>query len=371
MSYYRFELATAADDADLRHIMAETPMAGPVSVSFRREPSYFAAAVVEGQFRQVVVCRETDSGHVVGFGARAVHERYVNGERRSIGYLSSIRLLAAHRNRGLVSRGYALFRQLHADGRTPLYLTTIAEGNALALATLTSRRAGLPGYHFAGRYHTVALPLLRRRRFLDCSMPGLTIRPATPDDLPAALEFLERVGPRRQFFPYHEHDGLFAPQGTFRDLDPAGLLLAWKGVQLVGALAGWDQHAFRQTVVHDYSPVLRWARPLVNGWAWIRGWPGIPARGDSLRYLVAALPVVDGDPAVFRALVDALRQQAAGGPWDYLLVGLHEADPLLPVLRSYSAREYTTRLYLVCWDDGDALRRSLDDRSPYLELGCL
>lgn len=371
MSRYRFELATAADDADLRHILAETPMGGSLTVSFRREPSYFAAAVVEGQFRQVVVCREMDSGHVVGFGARAVHERYVNGERRPIGYLSSIRLLAAHRNRGLVARGYALFRQLHADGRTPLYLTTIAEGNALALATLTSRRAGLPGYRFAGRYHTVALPVLRRGRCRDCSVPERTIRAATADDMPAVLEFFARVGPRRQFFPYHQHDGFFTPHGAFRDLSLAGLLLAWKGGQLVGALAGWDQHAFRQTVVHDYSPALRWTRPLVNGWAWIRGCPGIPARGASLRYLVAALPVVDGDPAVFRALVDTLRQQAAGGPWDYLLVGFHEADPLLPMLRSYSAREYTTRLYLVCWDDGDALRSSLDDRPPYLELGCL
>ena len=41
MSRYRFELATPADDADLRRILAETPMAGRIAVSFRREPSYF------------------------------------------------------------------------------------------------------------------------------------------------------------------------------------------------------------------------------------------------------------------------------------------------------------------------------------------
>jgi len=370
MSRYRFELATPADDADLRRVLAETPMAGPLVVSFCREPSYFAAAVVEGRFRQVVGCRDTETGRVVGFGARTVHERYVNGQPMPIGYLNNLRLLAEHRNRGLVARGYGLFRELHADGRTPLYLTTIAEGNAPALAMLTSRRAGLPGYHFAGRYHTIALPLLRRGRKHTVTTPGLTIRPAVPDDMPAVLEFLRRVGPRRQFFPCHETDD-FTPQGTCRDLSPVHILLACQGGKLVGTLAGWDQQGFRQSVVMDYGAALRWTRPLLNGWAWLRRQPGIPARGEALRCLMGALPVVDGDPAIFHALVDALRGQAAGGRWDYLLIGLHETDPLRQVLRGYGVREYVTRLYLVCWDDGDPLRASLDGRPPYLELGCL
>ena len=37
-----------------------------------------------------------------------------------------------------------IFRKLHEDGRAPLYLTTIAEGNETALKVLTSGRAGLP-----------------------------------------------------------------------------------------------------------------------------------------------------------------------------------------------------------------------------------
>src|SRR5437868_6568504 len=150
MSRYRFELATPADDADLRRVLAETPMPGAVTVSFRREPSYFGAAVVDGRFRQVVAARELEDGRVVGFGSRAVGERYVNGRPEPIGYLSNLRLLPAHRNRGLVARGYAYFRKLHGDGKARLYLTTIAEGNAAALTILTSGRAGLPRYHPAG-----------------------------------------------------------------------------------------------------------------------------------------------------------------------------------------------------------------------------
>src|SRR5437899_3023357 len=116
-SRYRLELATDADDADLRHILAETPMEGRIGVSFRREPSYFGGSVVDGRFRQVVAARDCQTGRLIGFGSRTVADRYVNGRAEPVGYLSSLRLLAAYRNLGLVARGYAFFRRLHADAR--------------------------------------------------------------------------------------------------------------------------------------------------------------------------------------------------------------------------------------------------------------
>src|SRR5580704_3276486 len=101
MSRYRFELATPDDDADLRHVLAATPMDGQIAVSFRREPSWFAGAVVDGRFRQVVACRDLRTGRIVAFGCRSVREVYVNGKAASVGYLSSLRVLPEHRNRGL------------------------------------------------------------------------------------------------------------------------------------------------------------------------------------------------------------------------------------------------------------------------------
>lgn len=366
MSSYRFEVATPDADADLRRILAETPMPGRIAVSFRREPSYFAAAVVDGRFHQVFAARDCAADRLVGFGARSVREMYVNGRVEPVGYVSSLRLLAEHRNRGLMARGIAFFRKLHADGRTPLYLTTIAEGNDTALGLLMSGRAGLPALHFAGKYHTVALPLGRRRT------PAVGgIRPATEADLPEILAFLNSVGPARQFFPRYEPEDFFCPQGAFRDLRPADLLLAYRGGTLVGTLAGWDQCAFRQTVVQRYEPPLRWLRPFYNGWARCRGLPGLPAPGEAFPYLTAALPVVrDGDPEVFAALLEALLTRPRQGR-EYLLLGLYEADPLLAVVRGYRATWYTTRLYLVCWEDGEGLRAKVDGRPPYLELGTL
>src|SRR2546423_853754 len=108
-------------------------MGGAGSGAVRREPSFFAPAPTRRRLRRVVVARDLDTGRVVSFAVRSVMDRYVNGAPRPVGYLSGLRILPGHRNRGIVARGYAVVRREHADGRAPLYLTTIAEGNRVAL----------------------------------------------------------------------------------------------------------------------------------------------------------------------------------------------------------------------------------------------
>jgi hypothetical protein len=376
MGRYQFELATRDDDAELRGILAATPMDGKVSLSLRREPSFFDAAVVEGEFHQVMVCRDSRTSRIAGFGCRSVRTLFVNGQPTPIGYLSGLRALPEYRNLGLVARAYALFHQLHADQRTLLYISTIAEGNDRALKMLTSARAGLPTYNFAGTYHSLIIPIRRRRRSRNgaSNESGTTVkvRAAKQDDVRQILSFLNMVGAARQFFPRYQASDLFSQSGAFRELDPTDLLLAFRDDKLVGTLGGWDQHPFKQSVVERYASHLRWSRPLYNVFAQLRGLPSLPPVGTSFRYLTAALPVVlDDDPAIFSSLLEHLLVQAAAGPCDFLTIGLHESDPLLPLVQPFQMGCYLTRTYLVCWNDGEILRARLDDRPLYLELGCL
>jgi hypothetical protein len=369
---YTFELATRADDAQLRAMLAATPMAGRIAVSFRREPSFFDAAVVDGDFHQVVVCRDQEHGQIVGFGCRSVRNLFVNGRPTPVGYLSLLRVLPGYRNMGLVARGYAYFRRLHGDGRTALYLTTIAEGNELALSTVTTGRARLPEYAFAGRYHTVVIPIARRRREFKSRDTTLQIREATADDRDGLLAFLAMVGPARQFFPCFAPADFFEKDSTFKDLAPADLLVAVREGRVVGTLGGWNQQGFRQSVVEGYTGYLRWGRPLYNAWAVVRGLPRLPRVGEPLRYLMAAIPAVAGNErVVFEALLQGLLARASGGPCDYVLVGLHESDPLLPFARRFGAESYVTRMYVVRWQDESKDQVRLDERPAYLELGFL
>ena len=88
--------------------------------------------------------------------------------------------------------------------------------------------------------------------------------------------------------------------------------------------------------------------------------------------MTAVLPVVsDNDPDVFSALLNRLIAQAVTRPVDFLVIGLHESDPLVPLVQPYQARCYSTRTYIVCWDDGNPMRAQVGDKTMYLELGCL
>ena len=372
MVRYDFQLATHDDDAQLRAVLAATPMPGRIAVSFRRDPSFFDAAVVDGAFHQVIVCRDQQDDRIVGFGCRSVRHRFVNGRPTPVGYLSSLRVLPEYRSLGLLARGYAYFRSLHRDGKAQVYLTTIAEGNDRALSTLTTGRAGLPEYAFAGRYHTVVIPISRRRHGSTRLDAALQIREATALDRDCLITFLQAVGPARQFFPCLGPEDFFEAASTFRDLAPRDLLLAFRRGRLVGTLGSWNQQGFRQSVVESYARLLGWLRPFYNAWATLSGRPRLARVGEPLRCLMAAIPtVLENDATVFEALVEALLARASGGSADYLLVGLHETDPLLPVARRLAAESYVTRMYLVSWEDGQSFRARLDDRPSYLELGFL
>ena len=371
MSRFRYEVARPSDDLELRQLLAATPMAGPVTLSFRREPSFFAAAAVDGEFHQTVIARDTSENRIAALGTRSVRQRYVNGMPMAVGYLSGLRVLPRYRGGRILAEGYRFLKSLHDDGRAKFYLTTIAEGNDAALSVLTSARAGLPRYHFAGRYYTFAVPLVAGRLDGDKVNPGVEIRRGTSTDLPAVTRYLNTVGASRQFFPCYDAQDFIDCRATFRDLHAEDLLLATRSGDIVGMLACWDQTGFRQTVVEDYAPSIRLTRPLFNGWAALARQPKLPKTGVALEFLTGALFVVrENDAQVTSMLLQSAGRTAANRA-EHILIGLHESNPLAKVVRRFKTAEYVTRLYYVCWDDGEETRLSLDERPPYLELGCL
>ena len=100
--------------------------------------------------------------------------------------------------------------------------------------------------------------------------------------------------------------------------------------------------------------------------------PKLPTPGEALPFLTAALPLVaDDDGEVFVALLKTVLGRSVGQGRSHLLLGMHERDPLIDVVRQFQVEAYTTRCYLVYWEDGVTLRQQIDARTVYLELGCL
>jgi hypothetical protein len=336
----------------LRRLLRETPLPGPVSLSYEREPSYFAAAALEDPGQQTIVARDGATGEILGCANRSVHTLYVNGEARPVGYLSQLRCHPRlRRGMGLarsVSKAFALYRALHEDGRAPFYLLSIVAGNDPARRLLTGGLPGWPQLRPCARLVTYAIHLGRPRRPLP--LPGtLRLDHGSAERLPAILDCLERNGPRRQFAPCWTRETLCG-----HGLAAEDFLIVRDRERVVGCLAAWDQRAVKQTVVRGYSGALgRW-RPLLNLLAPLGGWQRLPAPGTALRSSYATHRTADGDdPAVFAALLRALYNRAVLRGDGYLLIGFDEADPWRAVLSGYRATPYISDLYFAAWEDGE------------------
>lgn len=366
MSAFSIELARPEDDAALRVRMATDWMQGRISVSFRREPSYFAACRLQGDATQVVKCVERASGAIVGMGSRSTMLAYVDGQAQRIGYLADLRLRRELRGGVLLARGYRYLHKLHRADPVPLYTTVVYDGNAAAMASLVGGRAGLPLYRDWGRLLTPALHLdlpLRKPQ-----PRGLEIERGRGDGLSELVGFLNRAWRDKQFAPVCREADFAA--GRLAGLRAEDFFVARRGGRIVAALAAWDQSALRQTHVERYSGMLRWLRPAYNALAALTPLKPLPGPGERVPYVyLACVAVEDSDASVFRTLLRAALGALRQGPWRYAIAGLHERDPLAPVLREFRHIPAAGRVFVVHFAD-----QPLDierGRVPYLEAGCL
>lgn len=370
-----FDLVDDSEESQLRKLLRDTPLGGDIEATLRREPHYFDGMVVEGPFHQVLAARrgQSDSAAsnpIVAMATRSVRMRYINGHSTPVGYLGGLRIRESARKGLVIARGFQKLKQLHEDGRTDFYLTTVTEGNTAAIEALTKGRAGLPNYHELGRYFTMILPTHTWN--VPHRDSTLQIRPLQENELPEFVAFLNREGQSRLFFPVLDECDFLKKTSTYRDLSLEQILCAWRNGRITGTLAAWDQSAFKQSHVERYTGHWRWSRHLYNPLARCLCLPRFPAPGDRLRNVILALPVIENsDPAVWQQLLHQVRQLSVTKQNDSLALGLFEHDPLVPIARRSVVHCYKTRLYVVSWTPEKVKPQQFNGRNVYLELGCL
>ena len=361
-SRFEIELASEADDRELRDLLRRRSVPGSIKVTFEREPSFIDSCRIRGEFFQIGVARDRRTRRIIGLGTRSVAPAFVNGRATNVGYLADLRLETEYRGGTLVVRGYRFLRLLHADGRAQLYTTVIFASNHQALTTIASGRAGLPRYHDMGLVHSPGINLRRRKPEIK---ENCDILPGSDDLLPEIVACLNRNHSRRQFGPVRT-------VGAFRNQYPTfsadKFYIAVRGSTVVGVLGKWDQRSFKQTRVVGYGSSLRWLVPLANPLRPFTGCAAFPKPGQEVPYFYVSFIAVDDDELpVFRALLRHVYNDAVGGHHLYAMLALHERDPLLPALREYSLTPFLGRLFCVAFKDGEAAFRNLDGRVPYLE----
>ena len=360
-----FQAATTLDDADLRQLLRDNPMQqGGFTLSFRREPSYFAACRVLGQSAEVFIGRDRQTGALAGVGARYRLPAYINGQAHSIVYLADLRVQTAYRNSIHLRRAYQFLRQRHAADPAAVYTTMILQDNRAALATIAAQRAGLPPYHAQGTVHTPLILLGRQKPAL---VAPCTIRRATAADWANIVAFLNRENARYQFAPvYHEND---LANGRLRGMQPENIFISEAGGAIVGTLALWQQSAFRQIHIDAYRGAWRLIRPVYNALARLTPLAPLPRAGEALKYAYLSLMAVQHDDlAVFRALLRQAYRASHGTGLHYLIGAFHERHPLRPAFADYAGILSGGQLFTVQFDSEPY---PLDGRVPYIDAAAI
>jgi|694.fasta_scaffold00309_19 hypothetical protein len=362
-----FDLATVADDLELRQLLRSIRMEGIISVSFRREPNYFAAHQLEGDFIQVLTARDRDTQQIVGMGSRSIRERYVAGRPRPIGYLSGLRIHPDYRGSTMLSRGYRYLRELDLDRRADFYVTTIAVENEIATKALLQGRAGLPFYKKIGRLNTWIVPKKKRAK-ASARVQVKSIDPSKNEEL---MQFLEKVRCEKELLPKYAAKDFIFPSSVFAGMQCGDLYGMWIDNELVGTLGIWDQRSMKQFVVERYKWWLHWLRPLYNTVARITGRVRFPKPGNCLPLVTAALPLAIGKGQHYYSfLVDEVTSRLPNDV-DAIMIGLCDSDPLTKMIRQHAMENYQTDIFLVSWKE-EILEASWNSGGiPYLELGAL
>ncbi|MBN1306257.1 MAG: hypothetical protein JXA13_17620 [Anaerolineales bacterium] len=367
-----FTLAGKADNADLRRLLQENPFPGHIQVTLEREPNFFLAAPLEGDEHQTVIVRERTTRRIVVMVSRAVRKVYLNGQIRSLGYLSQLRITQGYRALPrMIIRVSQMLEELDRLSDTHLYLVSIIEDNLPARKFLTSGLPNMATLRAFARYHTLAL--YTRRKRLPHPLPrNLRLVQGSVETLPQILKCLERSGRRYQLAPRWTEKTLCHPEHT-PGLRPHDFWLVCDADTVVGCAALWDQSSVKQTVVRNYTGWMGTFRPMINSFSWLLGTPKLPAPNEPFRFGYLSHLAADSDnPVVFSALIRQIYCLAVARQDSYLMLGLAEDHPHFMIARrEYPHIDYPSQLYLAGWFEIDPQLAMLDNRPVGIEAGVL
>jgi hypothetical protein len=347
----RITLSGREAESDLRRLTAAIPLRGSVTLAYEREPDFYHALEVEGD--HVDVATVHDGERVAGFATQSMSMRHVNGVPNLVSYLGMARVEPHLRARQVTPEALRMFREVQLS-------RGVRHAFASIVATRSGRHAfpdtptdGMPGLQAMADLCTLVFPVIGRH-YQD--LPD-GIRPAREEDTGQLIACLNRNNRPYQFSEVWNETDLHSESRT-RGLKIEDFLVATKAGHVMGCVALWDQRAFKQTRVIDYSGPLSMARPFVNVFCGPMGKPKMPARGQLFEQVfVSHLAVDEDDRELTLDLLNSIRIEAArrGGIFN-LALGMSADDPRLESVRRVTrGLLYSSTLYRVFWPDMEPL----------------
>jgi predicted N-acetyltransferase YhbS len=318
--------ATQADNPALLELTRSAPMKGRIRLRIDRDPDFFALQRLRGEGKTLIAIRGEE---VIGCISAAVRMAYVSGVAESVAYVGDMKVhpqVAGSRTAlRLIQSGVAYLKSIGLD----LCFSVVAAGNLPAMS-LFEGRLGLPQGARLGRFivsELVPSPF-------DSPSGKYSIRPAEVSDLPAITSLVDNFHRSRQFAPRLLQNDLASLFFDGGQNTASMLFVACSGGRIVAVLGLHDTYDVKRNVLLDAPVPLRCALDLLR--IVTAPFPGfsVPRMGNSVRVLYVRYAACEEDHRnSLRALIARARAVAFEGRFTFLVIGLHERDPLGSVVR--------------------------------------
>lgn len=329
-----------------------------IEMLYKKEPNFFYSIEIQG-FKSEVLVAYNEKNEIVAMGSRSLKKAYINNIPQTLGYLSSLRIKDNARHLHILSDGYKKMKELIMDVTPPyMHLTTIIEDNKSALAALAwkNKHKFIPNYFDIGRINTyIIFPFFRKKVYRD-----YTIKNGNSQNIDDIVAFLNKEGPKKQFFPQYTKEYFT----NLRGFKLSDFYVAYFQGKIVGVLAKWDQTSFKPVVLKKYHGKMKWIKKFLGH--------KLPDENDELEHIYLAFNVIENNnPLIFKALLAKIYNDVYKSFIKYFVISFHEKDALQKALNGYIKIIYKSRLYVADYKSDDEIKSLIDNRVPYIEVATL
>jgi hypothetical protein len=361
---------TQKDEAEIVEFYNHQPSDGLIHFQLDRSPSFFDALSVEGYNNRVIAIKDTKEDSISGIAIKSEKKCYINGKQMLVGYCSGLRVNKFIYNGIVLGRLFREFVRENSKETCKYYLASVLDENIKTKNLFTSGKAGIPVFKDLGLYHTcifkpgkVRIPKIKDEDIL--------IRRAKENDIEFLIQFLNKEGSKKQFFPVLKASDINYNKGFLKGLKIEDVHLAFRGRELVGTLALWKQTDFRKWIAKAYSGKFKAIKSIYNAYSRVFGDIVLPKAGKAIEYKILSLICIkDNSQSVFQSLLKRVLNDEKKNRNSCLAVGFHESCSLFNDLRIKGIK-LKSRIFLTYVSDVNKISDSINGKEYYIDLGGL
>ena len=340
--------AAPADGPEMLRLMESHPAKGNLNILYTRRPDAYKSYLTECADVEITLCTGND-GRLLAQVACLPRRLYVNRESRTVGYVTGL-----HKAEGAFVNIMKLLEAGRVRSSAKQFFCSILDDNKPVFDLFAKR----------GLIHTICnyTTYLIHPKAVKPIRHNLLFRPAQAGDGERLLRFYREEGSRYSYFP------VFSTMNDFPGLSMTNFFILEDSAGIAAAGALWDQSAFKQYVALGYKGVYKLAAlcsPLLSAW----GYPPLPAPNTASHFAyISFLLYRKNNPELERVMLGEIA--AAGGSFDFLVIGAAADDSLGMYLKNIKSYKFNSKLCILDYDGSGSLA-AICETTPRFECGLL